>query len=559
VRAVKLRGDVVERLPSLLLAGTSVVAAALILYLNRDGNFFYDEWIWFSGAADSGVRTLFEPDNGHLMLVPRLIYKIGLSAFGTHYLPFRLISLSLVIANAVLLYLLGRRVVGSWLALAPAVLMLFLGSAWDVLAAGVGTNVNLAIASGLGAFLALERRSLAGDLAACGLLAIGFASFSGELSIALGCLVLLVSQGRWRRAWVPLVPTVLFGIWLLQAPEDPGAAKVTVDHLGNLPLSMFDSASSAMAAATGFFPPEYPDHLDVSIGRPLAAVGIVVLGYVLMRRGWVTPRFLAYATVVVSLWAMIGAAGREATLGRYNVEALPFLFLALFELVDVRPRWQWALPIGAVLGFALLANLAMLRNGAAILRFHGEQDRATLAALELQPDRAEASPDAEETTIATLAGFENSTGSDLIYITAPEYLRAAEDFGSAGYGPERIAAAPEQSREAADRVLLTLLDLRLGPVPGNEAARGDCAEVTPGEKGAASIEVPSRGLTVRTGNATAELSLRRFAEIATAEPLRAPPGSVRLLSVPGDRLPTPWRVGVDSQAPVRVCVRGAGG
>ncbi|MGB7589453.1 MAG: hypothetical protein WBM00_12185, partial [Solirubrobacterales bacterium] len=316
----------------MLLVASCATASVLILYLNRSSNFFYDEWLWFSGAAHPNATTLFQSDNGHLVLIPRLIYAGILSAFGTHYLPFRLISLSLVLANSILLFMLARRRVGDQLALAPAVLLLFLGSAWDVLASGGATCVNLATACGLGAFIALERRTTWSEVLAGVLIAVGLLSFSSELAFALGAIVLLVAEGRWRRTWVIWIPILMFLIWSAQATPAPATASdhIKLDDIGALPFSMFNSVAAAMAGITGLFPTGFPTGLagiDLSAGRPLAAVAIGGLGYLLLRGHRVTPRFLAYATVVVIYWAMIGLVGRDPSLGRYYFEVLPFIFL----------------------------------------------------------------------------------------------------------------------------------------------------------------------------------------------------------------------------------------
>lgn len=443
--------------------------------------------------------------------------------------------------------------------MAPAVLMMFFGSGWDVLASGVGMNENLAIACGLGAFLALERRALASDLLAGSLVMAGLASFSGEFAIALGCTVLIVAEGRWRRIWVMIVPILLFGIWDAQAAQGVGAARVTSDHLGALPYSMFNSVSAAMAGASGAFPTGFPSGLpsiDLSVGRPLAAVAIAGLGYLLLSGRRVTPRFLAYVTVVVAFWALIGSVGRDPSLGRYNLEALPFVFLALFELVAGHRlrRWQWAV-VGVVLGFALLANVVALRNGAAILRYHGAADRATIAALELQPRRVEANPTLNDTSISHLAGFSDPTQSDLIYITPSEYLRAAEEFGSAAYPPADIVTAPEYARESADRLLFRVLGIEARPISPDAAARrgGWCTTLRPVAAGSPSIEIPPSGLTLRTSTSGAQLELRRFADVSTITPLVVPARSMRALSIPGDSLSRPWTADVSSSTPVIAC------
>lgn len=546
-------------MPTLLLAASGAVAAILILYVTRDANFYYDEWDWFASSAHLDGATLFKPDNGHLVLVPRLIYEAVLSVFGTHYLLFQLINVALVITVSVLFFLLARRRVGDWLALVPAVLLMFFGSGWEVLATPVGINANLMVACGLGAFLALERGTLAGDLLAGTLVAAGLASQSGEVAMAAGGTVLLIGQGRWRRIWVLVVPVVLFGIWSLQAEEPPGSNKVTVEHLGGLAHTLFESASAAMASVTGVFPPGFPagiPGIDISAGEPLAAAALLALGYLLLVGNRpLTPRFFAYATVVGVFWLSIAAVGRDPSVGRYNLVALPFIFLALFELVPVgyRLRWRpWA-AIAAVFALGLLANLNALREGAAILRAHGEADSATVAALELQAERVEADPELADEEVYEVAGYTPADpySSDMIYVTAGDYLRAADEFGSAGFAPAEIATAPEGAREMADRVLLGVLDPQLAQPRAGVAPSGPgCSEVssTP-----VVLTIPPDGIVLQASSAPLEIRLRRFAQFSTTAPLVLAAGAEAALMLPGDELAQPWTAELTSAAPGLAC------
>jgi len=562
-RAVVLsERETARRLPVVLLAICAAVAAALILYVNRSGTFYYDEWDWFAGSAQLDGAKLFESDNGHLVLVPRLIYKSVLSVFGTHYLPFMLINLALIVAGSILVFVLARRRVGDWLALVPAVLLLFFGSGWDVLVTSVGINANLAIACGLGAFLALERRTLAADLVAGGLVAIGLASQSGETAVALGGIVLLIGQGRWRRVWVMLVPLVLFAIWNAQAAKSAGG-QVTAEHLGGLSHSLYDSVSSLMASISGVFSPGFPTGLaeiDVTAGRGLAAVALVAgAAYLVLRSPRISPRFLAYSTVVLALWLSIGLSGRNPGTGRYNLVVLPFVFLAAFELLSGRQmRWRPLVAVCAVLAFGLIANLNAIRAGGAILRFHGVGDRGAASALELQADRIEADPQLADESVAFLAATSNPYSTDMIYVTAGDYLRAADEFGAVGYPAAEIVTAPEPAREVADRVLLAMLDPRFTASAASAGAsdpdpadgRASCTTLSPGSS---SMAVPPRGLRLQTSSESAEVGLRRFAPVATSVPLVLAAGSDGVLKIPGDRLPQPWTAEIASTAPVVAC------
>jgi hypothetical protein len=551
-----LSDRVAARLPFALLAVSGACAAALILYVNRTGIFYYDEWHWFEGAAHLDATKLFESDNGHLVLVPRLIYDLVLHGVGTHYLLFKLINVALVFTVSLLFFLLARRRVGDWLALVPAVFLMFFGSGWDVLASGIGINFNLGVACGLGAFLALERRTLGADLLAGGLIAAGLASQSGVIAIALGGTVMLIAQGRWRRIWVMLVPLVLYGIWNILTPDPPGG-EVTTEHMARLPYSFFDSVAAAVATTTGLFPQGFPLGLpetDITLGRPLAAVAIVGLAYLLLKDRRFTVRFVSCGAVVLFLWASLAAVGRNPGTGRYSLTVLPFIFLALFELIAGQSlRWRHWVAIGAVFVLGLIPNLYALKNGGAILRYHGEFNRGAVTALELHASRAEANPDVADDAISFLSASADPYSSDMIYVTPIEYLRAAREFGSAGYPDADIASAPEYAREAADRILLAVLEPRLTRSVSSSTEEDGCARLSPGP---GSVVVPPRGLTIRASSASAEVRLRRFAEVSTTStPLILQAQSEQTLALPPDESPQPWTAEVTSAAAVVACPR----
>ncbi|MGB7587906.1 MAG: hypothetical protein WBM00_04280, partial [Solirubrobacterales bacterium] len=229
-----------------------------------------------------------------------------------------------------------------------------------------------------------------------------------------------------------------------------------------------------------------------------------------------------------------------------------------FELVSgYRLQRRHWIAVGALLGVSLLANVVALRNGAALLRYHGTVDRATLAALELQAPRVERSRTLRSTLIYQLAGISDPTKSDLIYMTPSEYFDAADKFGSAAYPPAEIAMASEYARESADRLLLQVLAVKAEAVPAGTTVGSGAGCTTLGPTAAdsppPSIEIPAGGLIVRASRADAQLGIRRFAEVSTIVPFAVPPRSARALSIPGDRLPQPWRADIRSSTPVTAC------
>ena len=80
----------------------------------------------------SSLGTYLDRHNGHFVLVPVVIYKLLFALVGLRHTPVRIIVVLLHLACCGLLYVLVRPRVGPWLALVPAALLLFMGSAWHI-------------------------------------------------------------------------------------------------------------------------------------------------------------------------------------------------------------------------------------------------------------------------------------------------------------------------------------------------------------------------------------------------------------------------------------------
>ena len=118
----------------------------------------------------------------------RLAYEGLFATAGTNYFWFRLVEVIGVILCVGLFFELVRTRVGPWAALAPSVLLLIFGYAWEVLLWPANMGTLYALAGGLGALLLLERRpGLHGEIGACTLLTLSVATI--ELGLAFSAAV----------------------------------------------------------------------------------------------------------------------------------------------------------------------------------------------------------------------------------------------------------------------------------------------------------------------------------------------------------------------------------
>ena len=141
-----------------VLALAMLGGAALIFRLTRGLTFYGDEWSFIVERQGNDLDTLLRPHNEHPVLVPLLLFKGMFSIFGlAHYWPYRAITIALHLLCASLMFLVARRRLDDSLALVPALLVLFLGTAWEVILWPFEISFLIPVAATLGILLAIEQ------------------------------------------------------------------------------------------------------------------------------------------------------------------------------------------------------------------------------------------------------------------------------------------------------------------------------------------------------------------------------------------------------------------
>jgi hypothetical protein len=535
--------------PTAVLAAAMAFGALLLLWQNRGQTFFADEWAFFANYRHQSALT---PDSGNLVVVGALLYKALLGTFGAgSYLPWRVLSVAMNLLCAGLFFGLARRRAGDWLALGPAILLIFLGAAWDVVISPLGITPMIAIAAGLGALLALERSDRRGDLAACVLLAVSLGSYSSSIGFAAGAVVWLALLGgpnRLRRSWVVAAPLLLYAAWRIWAIQFH-QVHVTLANVGNLPFTVDSSLSAALATVTGLFRPAGVQDLAfiADWARPLSILLVALLVARLLQPRPMYRRFWVFLAMPLAYWLAIALAIdplRSAEASRYQLPGAVFLLLLTVELcAGLRFTRAGAVAFCLVLGGGLTANLVNLHYAANALRVNAIENRAELTVVELERTRVPA--------IFPVEALNSASGrSPDLLITAGNYLGAADAYGSPAYPLAQLARAPEIGREAADLEALRALAIapmlipRLTGCSAPDGGRGQPA---------IALRVRPGGLALRTGDSPVRVSLKRFAD-GFAPPLAAlPPRSRVLIAIPRDAAKQPWQALIQSAAPVSIC------
>jgi hypothetical protein len=536
-----------------ILAAAMAVAAGLILYLNRGTSFYLDEitWVYQTPGLDS-VGDVLERHNGHLIATTRLVYKAILETIGAEYIAFRLIAVSAVLLSAALFYELVKRRIGALPALAPTLVLLFLGSAWQHVVGPIGFTPVFSIAAGLAALLALEGGDRRGDIAACAFLVVSVATYTTGLPFLVGVAVsVLIQPDRLRRAWIFLVPLALYAAWWLGSLSTADEGDTSLVNALLIPNWWADALATVMAALSGLgfdFAGEGPfPAVELGWGRILAVAAVAAL-VLRIRRGNVAPSTWSFIAIALTWWTLgalaFGLIRTPDSVRYIYLGAVAVLLVAAAALPPIRFSRAGLVALFAAAAFSLGANITLLRDGGAVFRDISARTQAQFGALELA--RGHVSPDFDPLQDPPVGGF--------VLSPASTYFAVADRYGSLGFPPSELEGQAESIRQNADQILARALELQLEAAPsGPPAAR--CEEFSSNGAGEAiGFQLPAGGATLRVhGAATGPLLVGRFGSSPSAEVGTLPPGGTATLAIPEDSSPRPWIGAVTGARSVEVC------
>jgi hypothetical protein len=524
-------------------AASVVIAVTLNLWETRGQTFFSDEWGRLLFYNHGGLETLLRGYSGHLVVLHALLYKGLLNVFGADsYLPFRVTEALLMGAAGSLFYALARSRYEPWHCVFATLVLLFLGSAFEVLATPYGIVMLLPVTLGLAALVCLERLPGRGDPLACLLLVAALASQSVGLAFLVGAAIVLIQQsGRaaLARMWVVLTPGALYVAWFawsrLTGPNIPDP--VQLHNVTQVPSSVVEVCAAGLAAITGLFGSSgFAGNVPFDLTAGYLALGLLIIaGVWRVRSGW-EPRRHVWVPIAIALtfWALIGMVAniaRGPTASRYLYPSAVFLLLIVLELVrglGANRRLIW-FGVGALV-VSLVPNLVNLNYQARQIRNFAGLERTRLGALELLR---------QEVPAASVPALQLQGQKGVIAvdphgtIPAASYFAAVDRYGSPADSPPEIAGEDESLRSIADGVLLEGKDLALFPVPARQANSGQrCRVFRPASSGKP-FSVPSSGVEIQRQSPGIQVTVlaRRFA--TQFQRLTVPAGARPLLLRPG--------------------------
>lgn len=549
----------------IVLGFAMAISGALILATASGESFGIDEMFYLGRLVeDSGqivqfhslsLEYLLGPYNGHLQLGGKLIYEATFALFGANYTAFVLVNIAALFASVSLVFELAQRRVGPLAALAPCVLLLFLGFAREVLLWPFDVHTLAAIALGLGALLALEREDRSGDVLACVLITLSIATIEVGIAILVGMAVLvLLRPDRLRRAWIVLLPGALYAAWWIWARKfDQDQSTLDPTNLSLIAETVFKAAAAVLGALTGTNPVLAATYNTTItwFGKALAILAALAL-LLRLRLGTIPRTLWAWIAVLFFYWLTMGAAERPPQGSRYLFFGAIGVLLVAAEAISGRVGNRIRAGIVILVLLALPANIAQLRSGLEDDTLHrdAEVSRTEFAMVELAANRVDPNYIVSSDPNVSAIG-----GGLFIGLPAGAYLDSVERNGSPAFTLEELRAQPEELRRIADVALAgaTRLEAEVVRRPADAA---DCRLVSPapGEDTASFPLRPGKTTFGPAGGQATTVGLKRFADEQSGVLEELQPGSWRSLAIPPDAAPEPWQAVID--APTRVCSPG---
>jgi hypothetical protein len=502
----------------LFLAAAAAIYVVLFLYLLRNVGLAFDEWEWLlyrmtSFGATSSFGSVVLPYNSQPIVAEILLYRLWAHTVGVeHHWILDLLYVLMEVGVASLVYSMARRRIGSWPAVACAVLVLVMGRAWETVLFPASMTFLLPTLAACAAWATLDGRRPAFTWALVSVL-LAFAALAGGLGIAVGigiCAEVAVAR-RWRGLWLAACAAVPWIVWYIAEHATTG---VDIAHnLRETPVWGAKYLAAAAAAAVG---------LPAAAG--FAVLPAAIVGVWLWRRHsspsacfW-TPRAVGLLTTLIVAVVATGAAratNTPPTTSRYMYFPAIVLILLACEWTAGLSIARRRLAAGAAVAVVVLATvlgIQQFRDGKVFFWSSADATAARIGAMRLigaPPSFTE--PEGLAYYPALLASFSRRFGSGPIYTE------------------NQIAGALSASRVDVDQ-LLAGAEVHFGGSPRScHTAPADGA-------------LPPTGATIVVSSSRPRIAeLLRFADMTTAihVPVFTPH---TVFTIRGDSVKRPWRL-----------------
>lgn len=532
--------------------GVLLAAVGVALYhLTRGTTLWLDDWNWVLYRRGGSLDTLLRPYNEHFSLVPVVIYKLLFAAFGIgSWAPYRIVLIVAHLVCVAMVFAYARARVGPLLALLPAGVIALFGPGWQALLFPFLVAWLVALAAGLAALLALDRRDRHGEVGASVLLMISLASSGVGVAFAVAMIVeVVLTRRRW---WIAALPVAVYAMWWIfyeNAPISGHAIELTPQFVAT---GLAASVAGLAGLSGGFTPVSSDSGTLLTWGPPLLVALAILAGWRIARAGRLTPRAIALVVLLLGFWAGTGVERAEslapAYSSRYVYTGAVLALLVTVELVrGSRVGWKAIALLALVTIAAILPNVDALRGAAAFERSEGQITKADLGALEIG-----------RSLVGPGYVLREIPGYPLQVVNAGRYFAAAAELGTPAYNPSQIGSAAESARMAADLELISIHRVALAPA-ADTGSPGPCVIRTASSVAApdapsvqVTLPLPPGGALIRALRGNAAVAVRRFAD--QYEPVGTiASGASAMLRIGPDRAARGWDVQASSSGKVAIC------
>jgi hypothetical protein len=528
------------------------VIASLVWLLNLDAQltFIADDWLLLVKRHDVGANYFLHPFHGNIVAGPAVVYKLMQEIVGMgSATPYYALALVIFALSAVLLFVYLRSRVGDWLALFAAILILFLGAAFEDLLFAFQIGYFTAVAAGLGMLICLDREDDRGDLGASVLLAISLFFSSVGVAFAAGAILDLIlgRRPRGRRLYVSVIPLVIFFLWW-SGWGHVAQTYVSVDNILTTPEFVFEAASAGLVSLMGLATGDgsEPDQPHLIWGKLLLVVSLLLLIARVVRERRMSRGLGVALAIGLTFWILAGVNRDESRLptsSRYQYPSAIALLLIIGEgLRGLRRPRLAVLAAGVGTALAISGGISLLeREHTERWEPYANSLRSHLAAIELAGPAAD-----REFTVFFPPDIEAPAGA---------YLDAVERHGSPAFSEKELVADPAANRAGADLTLAQVLGLSLAPPQTNNAPIR-CQKLLATADGSTGLTLsPGTYSFENLGTSAAELLLGRFSDELAVSFGAIAPGVLTTLTIPRDRSKRPWILGLKGSTTFELCIR----
>lgn len=536
-------------LPIFGLAAAVVASFVWLIGLDSELTFIADDWLLLVKRHDVGVNYFLHPFHGNIVAAPALIFKVLQETVGMgSATPYYCLSIATFALSAVLLFVYLRVRIGDWLALFAAILVLFLGAAFEDLLFAFQIGYYGAVAAGLGMLICLDREDDRGDVAACVLLAVSLAFSSLGAAFVAGAVLDLIfgRKPRARRAYVAVIPIAMFLFWWMGWGH-VAKTYISAHNILTTPEFVFNAASAGIVSLVGLATGDgsEPDQPNLIWGKLLLIAASLLLVVRVVRERRISRGLAVALAIGLAFWIIAGLNREESRLptsSRYQYPSAVFLLLILGEGLRGIKRPPLALvAAGVATVLAISGGTSLLeREHAERWKPYADSLRSHLAAIEIAGPAA--NPD-----------FTVFFPPD-IKAPAGAYLDAVDRFGSPAFSEQELATNPSANRAGADVALALALDLALSP-SDRRGRPFRCQELRASPDGSTGLTLaPGTYSFENLGSAPAEFLLGRFSGELPVSFGAIEPTARTMLTIPRDQSPRPWLLGLKGESLFELCI-----